>query len=321
MANTIKSTILKITTSEDGREQWLNARRELEQSGCASTVEGKKPYRKGLNRLRPIISFLLRITGLYHIGHRNSLDLIYSDEVFNFKHLPRSFDGYKILHISDPHFPNLPGVSESAAELVKGESYDLCVITGDFNRRFFLEPLEIESGIRTILDAVSLKDGVLAILGNHDGCNVVNLLENLGISVLLNETIRLTREGESIYITGTDDVSVFYTEKASNALVESPQGFKIALIHSPELAGEAAEQGYSLYLTGHTHGGQVCLPGGKPILTFLRRHKNLAQGRWRFKDMDGYTSCGLGVAALPVRFNSRGEVTIITLHCDSSESG
>ena len=89
--------------------------------------------------------------------------------------------------------------------------------------------------------------------------------------------------------------------------------FRIALIHSPEMADHAAAAGVSLYLCGHTHGGQVCLPGGRPILTRLTRCRHAAVGHWREGAMRGYTSHGLGTSWPPLRFNSRGEMTVITL--------
>ena len=108
-----------------------------------------------------------------------------------------------------------------------------------------------------------------------------------------------------------------YTDAARQALAGAPEGFKIALIHSPELADAAAENGYQLYLAGHTHGGQVCLPGGWPIITHMNRYRRYARGLWRHGDMRGYTSTGVGVSGLPVRFNTRGEVALITLRSGS----
>ncbi len=113
--------------------------------------------------------------------------------------------------------------------------------------------------------------------------------------------------------TGTDDVHYYYTDAARAALEAAPKGFKIALIHSAELADAAAEAGFSLYLSGHTHGGQVCLPGGLPIITHMSRHRRYASGLWRHGSMTGYTTTGIGVSGLPVRFNTRGEAVLITL--------
>ena len=89
----------------------------------------------------------------------------------------------------------------------------------------------------------------------------------------------------------------FFTEAARSALAETPRGFKIAPIHSPELVEVAADHGYQLYLSGHTHGGQVCLPGGRPVITRLGRHRRrYARGQWRHGRMQGYTSTGVGVS-------------------------
>ena len=85
------------------------------------------------------------------------------------------------------------------------------------------------------------------------------------------------------------------------------------LIHSAELADVAADAGFSLYLAGHTHGGQICLPGGIPIITHMSCHRHYASGLWRHGSMIGYTTTGIGVSGLPVRFNTRGEAVLITL--------
>jgi hypothetical protein len=87
----------------------------------------------------------------------------------------------------------------------------------------------------------------------------------------------------------------------------------LALVHSPEFAAEAAEAGYSLYLCGHTHGGQVAPPGGRPILTPLSRNHRLARGLWQHGGMTGYTSRGAGVSGVPLRYYSPAEVTVVTL--------
>ena len=88
-----------------------------------------------------------------------------------------------------------------------------------------------------------------------------------------------------------------------------PKIFGVVLAHSPELVREAAATGHALYLCGHCHAGQVCLPGGRPLITHLSRHRKLYAGLWRHGDMWGYTSAGAGLSDPPVRFNCRGEVT------------
>jgi predicted MPP superfamily phosphohydrolase len=79
------------------------------------------------------------------------------------------------------------------------------------------------------------------------------------------------------------------------------------------MADYAARAGYALYLCGHTHGGQVCLPGGKPVVTHLARCRRAARGLWQWGGMTGYTTTGLGVSGPPLRFNCPGEAALITL--------
>jgi predicted MPP superfamily phosphohydrolase len=162
---------------------------------------------------------------------------------------------------------------------------------------------------------VRAPDGFLATLGNHDPSDIVPHLESVGLEVLLNRSLRIRRGAEQIAVTGIDDVHRYYTPAAAAALTaHDPARFGLALVHSPEFAGEAAAAGYDLYLCGHTHGGQVCLPGGRPLITHLCRHRDLSSGLWRQRAMVGFTSRGAGPSSLPVRFNCPPEVTELRLH-------
>jgi predicted MPP superfamily phosphohydrolase len=190
---------------------------------------------------------------------------------------------------------------------------DLSVWTGDYRWRVHGEHLQVRPAVARIAGAISATDGHYATLGNHDPVAMADLLESLGLRVLANETISIRRGSASLHITGLDDVHYFYSDMAATALASAPAGFKIALVHSPEAAPLAADAGYALYLCGHTHGGQVCLPGGLPILTNSALHWRHARGLWRRGRMIGYTSNGAGTSGLPVRFFSRGEVTLLTL--------
>jgi predicted MPP superfamily phosphohydrolase len=138
-------------------------------------------------------------------------------------------------------------------------------------------------------------------------------MERLGIQVLANQTIELNRGSATVLLTGIDDVHYYYTEDALDALYDGGGGFRVVAVHSPEFAAQAAAAGARLYLAGHTHGGQICLPGGSAILTHAITGRKYVAGRWRHGDMTGYTSCGTGISGLPVRYNNRGEVTLLTL--------
>ncbi len=83
--------------------------------------------------------------------------------------------------------------------------------------------------------------------------------------------------------------------------------------HSPERYLEAADSGYSLYLSGHTHGGQVCLPGGVALVTSATVPRRLVKGRWKYREMRGYTSRGVGTSGIAVRYFCPPEMTVVTL--------
>jgi hypothetical protein len=238
-----------------------------------------------------------------------------------FEHLPDQFDRYRILHLTDPHFDGVAHLGLELAGSLSGIEVDLCAITGDFcfdHRRAPLPP-SVLSDIARLQRAVTAHDGFLATLGNHDSHRIVDQLEQLGLRVLVNESVALRRKSDVFLITGTDDVHRFYTAQAGLALTAlscaqaDQRTFGLVLVHSPELAEEAARAGYHLYLCGHTHAGQVCLPNKRPVLMPLNRNHALSSGLWRVEALTGYTSAGIGTAGLPFRVFCPAEATIFTL--------
>lgn len=296
------------------RARWLERRVALERLNTKHTPFGVKPrHRKQFRRAQRVLGVVLKAAGLYGRGRRNALDIRLTSEIFAFPDLPAAFDGYRLLHVTDPHFDTLEGTAARVAELVRGCDADLLVLTGDYKRRVHGPFDHVLPDLAAVVDAVQPRDGAVALLGNHDPAAMVEPLEKIGLRVLLNETISLARGDASLHLTGCDDVHYFYTPAADAALAAAPAGFRIALVHSPELAFHAARTGHRLYICGHTHGGQVCLPGGTPILTANELGHRFVSGRWRQDDMQGFTSRGAGTSGLPVRFFTRGEVTLITL--------
>jgi len=297
------------------RADWRRRRRRMEAAKEKHTPRAVKERRHwvAFRWLLALFGVALRLSGLYSRGVRNALDIRLTRVELKFENLPSEFDGYRILQLSDPHVDFLAGPFEAALEHVSNERVDLCVLTGDYRKRVSGPFEHILPSIEKLMARSRARDGVYAILGNHDCADMAEAFENLGIDVLINETRSLQRGVAQIHVAGTDDVHYYYTDAARSALETAPDGFKIALIHSAELAEVAADAGFSLYLAGHTHGGQVCLPGGMPIITHMGGHRRFASGLWRQGSMTGYTTTGIGVSALPVRFNSHGEVVLITL--------
>lgn len=263
--------------------------------------------------LLAIFGQALRLTPFFARGRRNALDLELARLEISFPGLPASFDGYRILHISDSHLDVLPSVADAAERLLGDVEADLLALTGDVHG-WPDSPIDLSVGLLArALGRVRVRDRRLAVLGNHDPVEMVAALEGLGVETLVNRSVTLGRNGESIRITGLDDVHSFYSPAARAALDPGDGGFQIALVHSAEMADHAASAGYALYLCGHTHGGQICLPGRRPVFTQLVRCRHGASGLWREGIMVGYTTPGLGVSPPTVRFNSRGGAALITL--------
>jgi len=302
-----------------GREAWFKRRKRMEVGKEKHTPSAIKERRHwvAFKQMLALFGIMLRICGLYERGIRNAQEIRLKRLNLAFHDLPSEFDGFRILQLSDLHVDFLPETLDAALKLVSGEQADICVLTGDYRKRVSGPFEHILPDFERLFAQVRTRDGIFAILGNHDCADMVPAFEGIGIEVLVNETRRIQRGRARISLTGTDDVHYYYSEAARAALAMAPEGFKIALIHSAELADVAAEAGFQLYLAGHTHGGQVCLPGGKPIITHMSSHRRYATGLWRHDNMVGYTTTGVGVSGLPVRFNTRGEVVLITLNRSS----
>ncbi len=256
----------------------------------------------------------VRVLGLHSRGVRNAADIRLVELDFDFPHLPPAFDGYAIIHMSDLHADAFPPAIAAARRAIVGRRADMCVLTGDYIRgsRDSFDPAL--PPIRALLNEVETTDGIFGVLGNHDGVDAAQALERLGVTMLINQSVTIRRGDDAIHLTGTDDVHHFASPATNAALAAAPAGLKIALVHSAEQADQVAAAGFDLHLSGHTHGGQVCLPGGKPVLTLMRRYRRYARGRWQHGAMQGYTTTGVGVSGAPLRFNCRGEVALIRLH-------
>jgi uncharacterized protein len=282
--------------SDAARRAWYGQRRKLEQGHHYATPMGTVPRRRW-NRLGPAIRLferLLRLSGLHARGVQNALDVTLKPITVTLKNLPAAFDGYRILQISDTHLDLLPSLVDRITPLLHGMSVDLLLLTGDYRNRHDDPPEPGLNLLQPILANLDPPDGSFALLGNHDPAASVPILESMGLQVLLNQTVTIKRPHGILHLTGLDDVHSYYTQAAHDALRDGRTGCRIAAVHSPEVADIAADAGIDLYLCGHTHGGQIRLPWGGPLLTRLRRCRAYSHGLWRHGDMVGYTSNGAG---------------------------
>lgn len=259
--------------------------------------------------IHSVIRAALSLVGAHGRGRRNALRIQLRENEVPLALLPPTFDGFTLLHLSDLHLDMNPQLVDRLVERVRDLRHDVCVLTGDFRYRTF-GPF---AGALAALGRLRphLGERVYAVLGNHDSIRMVPGIEALDIRVLMNESEPIRRGEAAIYLAGIDDAHYFGTHSLHRAAHDIPDdACAVLLSHTPEPYRHAAHADFSLMLCGHTHGGQICLPGGVPIITDSDAPRRYARGPWRYRDLVGYTSVGCGSSIVDVRLNCRPEVTL-----------
>jgi predicted MPP superfamily phosphohydrolase len=276
----------------------------------------------GLNFFHPenwysihaLIRYTLKISGFYWLGRSNSLkhQLVHND--IKIPYLPQSFDGFTLLHLSDLHVDMSTAATLALINKIKSLEYDACILTGDYRAK---TNGPIEAAVHGMLDLFEhLKSPVYAVLGNHDSIRMVPELEQAGIQFLINEAIEIKQQDQSIYLAGIDDAHYYRVDNIEKAAEQIPAD-KISIImsHTPEVYRQAAHAGFDLLFCGHTHGGQICLPGGIPVTLDAKCPRRMGSGTWQYGNLTGYTSRGAGTCIVDVRLNCPPEITLHTLRC------
>ena len=263
--------------------------------------------------IHSLIRNSLRLTGLYWRGRKNTTRIQIQHNHIRLAELPPAFDGYRILHISDMHVDMNDGVMHRLVEILLNLDYDLCVLTGDYRGKTYGPIDKTIEGMAYVRS--HMRDPVYGVLGNHDTVRLVPSFEEMGITMLLNESIAIERESSRIHLAGIDDAHYYRVDNIEKTTDRVPHDeFSILLSHTPEIYRQAAHAGFNILLGGHTHGGQICLPGQIPITLDARLPRHMGSGSWKFHDLIGYTSVGVGSSIVAVRFNCLPEVTLHHLH-------
>jgi uncharacterized protein len=300
-------TLLEQRLGRSHARQRLGIERELE----------AKVFGHGLNffhienwySVHSLIRLVLKVGGLYGRGLRNAENIQLRENRLIFPDLPQAFDGFSILQLSDLHVEMNPRAMAQAAERSRSLSYDIAVLTGDLRAATYGPYEETLDGLARLHS--QLRGPVYGVLGNHDTIRMVPGMEAMGIRVLLNETEVIRRGDHEIHLAGIDDAHYYRVDNIQKVGEEVPHGaFAILLSHTPEIYRQAAHAGFRLLLSGHTHGGQICLPGGVPITLDSKLPRRYGAGAWRHEGMAGYTSVGTGSCIVPVRFNCPPEITL-----------
>ena len=264
--------------------------------------------------IHSVIRNTLKLTGLYWRGLNNAERIHIRRSSIVRADLPPAFDRFTILHISDLHVDMNRAPMRRLLELVAPLEYDICVLTGDYRGRTFGPFDAALDGLEELRRVLRMP--VYGVLGNHDTIRMVPRLEAMGIRMLLNESEPIARGNQRIFLAGIDDAHYYRVDNIEKAAADIPRdGFSILLSHTPEIYRQAAHAGFRVLLSGHTHGGQVCLPGSIPITLDSALPRRFGSGGWKYQRMDGYTSVGAGSSIVPVRFNCFPEISLHQLRC------
>jgi len=235
--------------------------------------------------------------------------------------LPKALDGFTIMHLADRHGDASDEGRQRLEKCIGGRTVDIVIDSGDQYGKFHGEPFNRMAIEQTgkALRSVESKYGFFATLGDHDhGTQVVPALMDIGVQPLVNQFVRLPVSDAIVRITGIDDPYRFYTPAAKNILhtgmggSNSENEFRMVVSHSADIADDAADAGHNLVISGHTHGGQICITE-RLTIRHLRHHPEFYRGQHLYKDMWVCTSNGIGTSVVPIRYKCPAQVVLYTL--------
>ena len=231
--------------------------------------------------------------------------------------LGAGLDGVRLLFVSDLHagpFVSRAAVAEAFSHLA-GLGADVVIHGGDLATSGVAECVPHADAIARL----SAPLGAFAVYGNHDHYThdldgLRALYERCGVRVLDNDAVALTRGGAAVALAGIDDWNIGrprLDDALFRARAETPGAPIVLASHNPDAFFDAARPGVALVLSGHTHGGQVRIPG-RPVLVRMSRYR-LDEGRYRVPGAELIVSRGIGVSGLPLRFACPPEALLVTL--------
>ena len=272
-----------------------------------------------------VLAFVALFVGL-HMVIVAPRQLTVSEHEVAIADLGAAFEGYTIVALSDIHQPPMRDTSQlrRALDVTMAAQPDLVALTGDFaasikrlpavSRRFYAQGMAASG---PLLREVRARDGVVAVLGNHDYyANVpaiLRWLQELGVRTLVNESFVIERDGCALVVGGTDD----YGERGVDAAAGCagrPDAPTVVLAHQPDsVLGFTSDRRMDVVLSGHTHGGQIVLPFlGAPMTLSRVCTRHHPSGWVPNRRAPLLVSRGVG-GDIPLRFNCPPEVLIVRL--------
>jgi uncharacterized protein len=261
----------------------------------------------------PLLAILFTLIGLFNARRRAKV----VDVEVPLADLPAALHGFTIAQISDIHLGSTikRGYLDAIVDAVNELDADMVAVTGDL----------VDGSVRQLamhtqpLARLSSRHGTYFVTGNHEYYSGVQAwvkeLRRLGLHVLMNEHVVLEHRGARVLVAGVTDYGAHHFDPAHHsdpqrALAGAPVSVsvKILLAHQPRTAAKAAQAGFDLQLSGHTHGGQFF-----PWNFFVRWQQPFTAGLDRLNDLWVYTSRGTGYWGPPKRLGAPSEITRLRL--------
>ena len=270
-----------------------------------------------------VVAFVLVVLIVWTLWGNTALEVNEYEVVSD--RIPQGFEGFRIAQVSDLHNVEFGEGNEKLIQLLSQTDPDIIVLTGDL---IDSRHTDIEIALDFARLAIKLAP-VYYVSGNHEAR--VHEYEDLkiglaeaGVVILENQKVQITREGGSITLVGIGDPSFQEdylfgdSESVARQAIERQQnesdGYTILLSHRPELFDLYVDTEMDLVFSGHAHGGQFRLPfvGGlvAPNQGFFPKFD---EGRFTEENTTMIVSRGVGNSIIPVRFNNRPEIVLVTL--------
>jgi hypothetical protein len=245
-------------------------------------------------------------------GMANSRKLEITFETVAIPGLPRPFEGFRLLHLTDLHLRRRTPWTAELPALADKVRPDLVCLGGDYANTA-LSLSEVEPFFARLTE----RWPAVGIYGNADNRRDIDDATRARwaerLPFLANTALPVERDGAQLWIAGVDDPHRGLDDLPAALAEVPPDAPVILLAHSPDVILRPLDPRVRLILCGHTHGGQICLPGGKALYSNTRLSSRYAAGRHALDGAVLYVSRGIGSTRLPLRYGCLPEATVFTL--------
>lgn len=231
--------------------------------------------------------------------------------------LPSRAGNLRIAHLSDTHLrPGWPSALDRLIQIVKSSEPNLICFTGDWIDDKF-DPRPSSAACRRFAESLCAIAPTVTCLGNHDGDLFAPILIDAGVITLINErVVHIINNQEIELIAGAGVGRIDHDSKFFEEIPPRDHRLRIGLSHYPDSIPFWKNIAPDVLLTGHTHGGQICMPGERPIITHDSLHKSKSRGFFQHDGIWMNVTRGIGWTSFPLRLFAPSEITIVDFTTD-----